>query len=183
MFDSDQPAVLTEAITTGCRVATYADLLTPELVRQFTGRLVVIDRGLGDPLDRASVADCEAGALTIAQAAERVRLWHAAGRRWPTVYHDRADWPAVAEACKGLAYWNWVATLDGTLNPDGRRPAVVQFAGASRVGAHTDVSVVWNDSWHPLPVPQLAGLRDKLTAAADGLTAQVGDLQRLIGQV
>lgn len=150
MFDSDTPELLLEPTFAMCRVATYADLMTPDLLRQLAGRLVVIDRGLGDPMNLATVADVESGALSLAAAVERIHAWKAQGRPSVTIYHDRVHQADVDKATAGMGVWNWVATLDGTLLPDGQRRAVVQFAGETVTGLHADLSVVWNDSWHPL---------------------------------
>lgn len=152
MFDSDNPAVLLDSRFAGCRIATYADLLTPQLVTELGPRLVVIDRGQGDPLNLATVADCEAGLLSVAEAAAKVQQWTAEHRPFPTVYHDRDLWPEVDQALLHIGGWHWVATLDGTLNPDGRYPAAVQFTDEAKVGLHVDVSIVWNDSYHPAGV-------------------------------
>lgn len=151
LFDTDTPELLTEPRFAACRVATYADLVTPALCQELRGRLVVIDRGLGDPMGLASVADIEPGALTVASAAERMHAWQQQGRPFVTAYHDRAVQQDVDQATAGMGIFNWVATLDGTLLPDGRTRAAVQFAGAASLGFHADLSIVWDDSWHPLP--------------------------------
>lgn len=170
MFDSDQPEVLLATGLLGVRVATYADLLTPALVKQFGPRLVVIDRGLGDPLGMATVADIEPGADSIARGAALLKQWVAQKRPTPTAYHDRADWPAVTAALAGTVVHHWVATLDGTASPDGQRPSVVQILGADKVGFHADLSIVWDESFHPLqaaaPALDVARLRS-LSAAAN----------------
>lgn len=182
MFDSDNPIVLTDPRFAGCRVATYADLLTPSLVTVLGPRLVVIDRGLGDPLGLAHVADIESGLLTVSAGADRIRQWTAEGRQYITAYHDRADWAAVAAAVAPLQPWNWVATLDGSMNPDGRYPAVVQFASEAKVGIHVDVSLVWNDTWRPLPAGLDPGTVTRLeTLVGQAMTAGQNVLDLLKG--
>ena len=151
MFDSDDPVVLLEPFLEACRIATYADLVTPTLIRAAAGRLVVIDRGLGDPHNLATVADIEDGALSVAAGAAKIRQWHEEKRPYPTAYHDRNLQAEVDAALTGVPANNWVATLDGTLVPNGYRRAVVQFADAAVLGFHADVSIVWDDGWHPLP--------------------------------
>lgn len=152
LFDTDTPDLLLEPRFAGCRVATYADLVTPALYKQLHDRLVVIERGLGDPMHLATVADIEPGALTVQAGADLLHAWKQQGRPSVTAYHDRSLQAAVDQATAGLGISNWVATLDGTLLPDGRTRAVVQFAGAKDIGIHADLSIVWDDSWHPLPV-------------------------------
>lgn len=153
MVDSDQLSVLLDPRFANMRVATYADIITPEFMSATAGRWVAIDRGLGDPHQVATVADVEAGALTVSQAHDRVQQWTGQRRAFPTVYHNRAMWAAVNDQLKGLSYSHWVATLDGTLVPDGYYMAVVQFAGELTLGVHADLSIIWNDAWHPLPAP------------------------------
>lgn len=175
MFDSDNPAVLADARCTNSRVATYADLITPQHVAVFAGRLVVIDRGRGDPLNLATVADIEDGALSIADGAALIAKWTQEGRPYPTAYHDRANWQAINDALLHIGGWHWIATLDGTLVPEGHYPAVVQFAGEQVAGFHVDVSIVWNEGWHPqadgINPGQLARLQQLATQAENSVHA------------
>lgn len=151
MFDSDQPAVLLGSQCAGARILSYADLATPQLVAAGGGRLGWIDRGLGDPMKVASIADIEPGALSVTAGTARALQWLAEGRPYPTVYHDRNDAAAVSLALGTHPVHRWVATLDGTMR-FGQVPAdAVQFAGATVLGFHADASVVWNDDWRPLP--------------------------------
>lgn len=151
MFDSDQPAVLLGAQCAGCRILSYADLATPQLITAGAGRLGWIDRGLGDPMSVASIADIEPGALSVADGTARAIHWLAEGRPYPTVYHDRNDAAAVSQALGTHPVHRWVATLDGTMRFAQVPAAAVQFAGAAVLGFHADVSVIWDDSWRPLP--------------------------------
>lgn len=149
MFDSDTPALLSTIQFVPARVATYADLLTPAIVAQLGPRLAVIDRGLGDPMNRAHIVDIEPGALSVASGAARIKEWANEGRRFGTVYVDRSMLAEVLQACLPVRPWQWVATLDGTLNPNGTYPHIVQFAGEQKLGLHADVSVVYDEDWLP----------------------------------
>ena len=164
MFDSDNLAALAPPLTNGAIVATYADIITPAFATEFKGRLVVIDRGHGDPLNLASVADMETGALSIAEGVAKIRQWEAEGRPFPTGYVNRAEWPAFDHALGTTHAFHWVATLDGTLLPDGKRPDVVQFAGEAALGFHADASLVWNAGWHPIR-PYVDWVRQQKLAA------------------
>lgn len=177
MADTDEPAVLASPQFDGMLVATYADILTPEIIAGYGQRLVVLDRGLGDPHHMATVADTEDGALTIAQAVERVREWNAAGVAFPTVYHDRAIDGEVTAALGGERCFRWIATLDGTLVPDVPRYDVVQFAGAATVGLHADLSIVWNGAWHPQASGPTAGAIRQVKIVADAIAKQAGALE------
>lgn len=149
MFDSDDPVMLGTIQFVPARLATYADLLTPQIVAEYGSRLAVIDRGLGDPMNRAHIVDIEQGADTIEAGAAKIKAWHAEGRPFPTVYVNRGNWEPVLAACLPVVPWQWVATLDGTLNPNGRFPHLTQFAGEGALGLHADVSVVWDEDWLP----------------------------------
>lgn len=151
MFDSDDVTVLAGPEFAGCRIATYADLVTPKMYEAAAGRMKVIDRGLGDPHGLATIADIEPGCLTVDAGAQKIRQWHQENRHQPTAYHDRNEWQAVTHALAGVPYFTWIATLDGTANPDGIRPDAVQIIGEAKIGLHVDMSVVWNDRWFPLP--------------------------------
>lgn len=168
MFDSDNPAVLVTSKCDGCRIATYADLLTPELITAAGPRLVAIHRGLGDPHNLATVADIEDGALSVDAGVALIRQWNQEKRDSPTAYHDRAADQAVTQALGNEACFRWIATLDGTLVPVGMRADVVQFANATVTGFHADTSLVWNDAWRPQP----AGVTPGQMKALEGLALQ-----------
>jgi hypothetical protein len=149
MFDSDQPDVLGSIQLVPARVATYADLLMPEIVTRFGSRLAVIDRGLGDPMQKAHIVDIESVAYTVESGAALIKEWVKKGRLFPTVYVNRDNWAAVMQACLPVKPYEWVATLDGSLQPNGRFPHLTQFAGEQALGLHADVSVVWDEGWLP----------------------------------
>lgn len=172
LVDSDEPAVLASPQFDGCLVATYADILTPEMITGYGQRLVVVDRGLGDPHRMATVADVEPGALSVAQAVERVREWNAAGVAFPTVYHNRDIDGEMTTALGTERCFRWIATLDGTLVPDVPRYDVVQFAGAATVGLHADLSIVWNAAWHPQAAGPTAGAIRQVKIVADAIAKQ-----------
>lgn len=179
MFDSDDPAVLETIQFVPARVATYADLLTPSIVAKFGPRLAVIDRGLGDPMNRAHIVDIEPGALSVGAGATRIHQWAAEGRPFPTVYVNRENWDQVLAACLPVRPYAWVATLDGTLNPNGTFPHLTQFAGADKLGLHADVSVVWDEGW--LPQTQLVkpDVVTRTQAAADQLVTLSATIKAL----
>ena len=183
LFDSDNPHDLLMPALAGCRVATYADLLTPDLVKQFGPRLIVIDRGHGDPLGLATVADIEPGLLTVAQGVAKVKQWLNERRPGPAAYHDRNDWAAVAAGLAGTPARHWVATLDGTCSPNGQRPAAVQILGEAKLGFHADISIVWDDSWHPapntMPTPEIAKLRQLAVPAMAGVRPLIAYIEGL----
>lgn len=183
MFDSDDPQALLTDHCRGCRVATYADLVTPDLVRQLAGRLVVIDRGQGDPLKLATVADIEQGLLTIEQGADLIAQWTSERRPDPTAYHDRAVWDQVSAACKPLEPWHWVATLDGTADPLGRYPGIVQVLDSAKLGFHADLSIVWDDRWHPVPPGLPGSMQHQLRQLSGALTADASALAVLISRL
>jgi hypothetical protein len=180
MFDSDDPAVLSNPLFAGSLVATYADLMTPAIVSEFVGRLVVIDRGHGDPMSLAHVVDIESGAVSVAAGAAKIKQWNAEGRGHIAAYVDRADWDAVLSACLPVKPYMWIATLDGTLNPSGKWPTAVQFGSASTIGIHVDVSIVYDETWVPIAAPASStavrnaqGLSTQLTSLAASLASAV----------
>jgi len=179
MFDSDRPADLATIQFVPARVATYADLLTPALVAQFGPRLAVIDRGLGDPMNRAHIVDVESGALSVASGAARIKQWANEGRRYLTVYVNRSGWDQAEAACLPVRPYMWIATLDGTLNPKGKFPHLTQFAGENMLGLHADVSVVWDEGW--LPQTQLVKpeIVTRTQAAANQLVSLAATIETL----
>jgi hypothetical protein len=180
MFDSEDVSVLTAVRLAGCRVATYADLMTRELQAALAGRLVVIDRGLGDPLAIATVADIEPGALTVAQGVSVMRQWLSEGRAGVTAYHDRSEWPAVNQQLGPTVVYHWVATLDGTANPLGEYPDVVQVLAAKSLGFAADLSVVWQDNWHPVPQYPTQAQIEAVVRLADTYAPGFADLMTAV---
>jgi len=70
-----------------------------------------------------------------------------------TIYCNRSQLPAVQQACHGLSYWVWLATLDGTVCLDalpspGGQLAAVQGWTASMLGFHADASCILSESWY-----------------------------------
>lgn len=183
LFDSDNPADLEAPFLAGCRVATYSDLATPDLVKVLGARCIWIDRGHGDPLGLATVADIEPGLLTVAQGAAKVHQWLNERRPGPAAYHDRNDWSAVASALSGTPARHWVSTLDGTCMPNGQRPAAVQILGESKLGIHADLSIVWDDTWHAvpnmMPTPEITKLRQLAVPAMAGVRPLIAYIESL----
>ena len=148
MYDSDSVADLRALHADGAPlVATYADLLTPADAQHFGGALAVIDRGLGDPLSRATIGDFEPGALNPADAGQ---WWDRHQHRGAlTVYADRNDMPTVLRSLgPHRPAWRWWSTLDGTMRIGSSR-AMVQFAGASKTGVHADATIIYHAGWKP----------------------------------
>lgn len=110
---------------------------------------VRIDVNGSDPLN-AGVIDVERGDASPEVAARWVTIRNRAGLG-ATVYCNRATLPSVREACHGLKYKLWIATLDGS-KLDGEF-AAVQYLGAKDVGFNADMSIVYDDTWHPAPRP------------------------------
>jgi hypothetical protein len=140
-------------------VATYSDLATDyeALQDQFPHSVVVlIDRGLGDPTGRASVADVQTGAMTVDQFPAWYDRKHKAGVRYLTAYCNRSTLAALDAVLGNRKPYRWLATLDGTCHIDGFQPlhgpAAVQILGANSVGVHCDLSLVMEDGWHPTPI-------------------------------
>lgn len=142
-------------------LATYSDLIPNEaaltaLQKKYPdSEIILIDRGLGDPTGKSSVADVETGAMTVAEAP----IWYdrqaKAGVKFLTVYVNRSNLSAVDAAMGSRKHYRWIATLDGTTDIPGftplHAPAAVQILPASKLGIHADLSLVMQDGWHPRP--------------------------------
>lgn len=155
MLDTDIAADLTGHAEI---LAFYSDLVTDPATFEAHyphSTVLWIDRGLGDPNDKATIMDIETGALTIGDAPSLYDRWHAQGRKDITVYVNRDNMGAVSQAMGDRAHFQWIATLDGTLhipsfNPL-HTPAAIQFATAAMLGLHADGSLVLEDNWHGTP--------------------------------
>jgi hypothetical protein len=158
MLDSDKLGDLPSSAAP--LLSTYSDLIgSPAALRELQAhhagsKIVLIDRGMGDPTGLASVADTETGALAPSQ----LPAWFGRKQRhqvpFLTSYCNRDNLAECDRELQGVTHWRWVATLDGTavLALPGytplRRPAVIQVLGADKIGVHADLSLVYNDSWH-----------------------------------
>jgi hypothetical protein len=168
--DSDQ----LDALIATPFVRTYSDLITdPAQLNQLVARfpdshVELIDRGLGDRSGLASIADIETGALKIGQVRDWLGAKHAAGHQDLVVYCDRDNLDAVVQACDGMGYWHWIAA-PGQLVVPSHPDAQVQFAFASGLGAHVDLTIIPNFRYRPwlIPVgPRGTALGRALDAAA-----------------
>lgn len=189
MLDTDTPQTLGRRANI---LATYADLISisdlAELETTWPA-VVLIDRGQGDRLGRASIIDVETGTHAPGDAP----AWHdrqaKAGVKHLTVYANRTTMPEVEKAMGKRGFYRWYATLDGTAHIDGytpgQQPAAVQILGESALGFHADLSLVFEDGWNPaaadnawvataaIAAANLAGQLDSLSkeAAAEAKNA------------
>jgi len=155
-------------------LATYADLVKTNVVltqlEAKHGIVVLIDRGHGDPLGKASVIDVERGARGVSDVRPWYNHQHAAGVRYLTVYANRTTMPQIDAA--GWTGYRWYATLDGTAHipgrPAGFAPAAIQCFTEAMLGYHADGSLVFEDNWHPAPPPSGAWVKPA-SALADQL--------------
>jgi hypothetical protein len=106
------------------------------------------------------VIDCETGDATPAQAAQWVRMRHAAGYCRPTVYCSRSVIPAVRKATGNLLltrdYDIWCADYTGSAHLVAA-PGTPAAACAATQWASTsgwDVSAVYDDGWPHRAGPQ-----------------------------
>jgi hypothetical protein len=146
----------------------------------------------GTAYKTAGVLDVETGDATPQEAAvwvmARKRL--GAGATGCTIYCNRSTINPVhaSMAAAGLAigrdYTLWVATLDGTeILPTMTGVVAVQARGEAQTGGHYDESIVYDDQWHPSPVPPpVPGPPWQQTAlmAAQRAQVAVGDLVKLL---
>ena len=171
MLDTDHPVEL--GFTTGL-LATYADLADAALIKHLEGihgQVLLIDRGMGDPLARATIIDVENGAHRPADAPVWYDRRHALGARYLTVYCSRSTLAEIGKEMGPRSYYRWVARLDGVATvpgfTPGQGPAAVQVMGSAALGFHADYSLVFQSGWNPAPRGQLAAADAKAVASAE----------------
>jgi len=176
------------ALDPACELlATYSDLVPnpAELESKFPhSRIILIDRGLGDPSGKASVADIETGALTIQDVPGWLDRKKTEGIDFRTIYESRGEFDAIAAAAGHRSFWHWVATLDGTAFINRFKalhgPAAVQILPSSKLDYHADLSLVFEDGWNPTrPSLNRSGLRREVNAAISSASSAVSDLHRI----
>jgi hypothetical protein len=170
---------------------TYSDLVTDPAAFEAEHprkQVVYIDRGNGDPGNKASIIDVETGAHRIADIAPWYDHKTAAHVAYLTFYVNRSNMLAAEAAVGGRHMFRWVATLDGTIVIPGFTPLVgpdlVQIAGASATGIHADFSLVLNPGWHPSPQPahlaQMGLIAGNAARDLAATTAQMSSLSAMI---
>jgi len=142
LVDSDDPEVLAHERFERCVVATYADVLTSALDVRFAGRLLVMDRGAGDPLGRAHIAYLGPGGMSVGEGVQRLRQWRSEGRRWVTAYVNRSHRGVEADALAAVKPLYWVAPGCGWLGPDNYMAAIARLSARTRLGGFTHLSAV-----------------------------------------
>jgi hypothetical protein len=143
---------------------------------RFADRPAVRINVTGDPAAGGDALDVETGDATPADAPAWYDARKAAGAKNLAIYCSRDTLPAVNQHMGARRFFRWVATLDGTCHIDGhpplRGPAAVQILGAAAAGVNADISLVYEDAWHPMPSLQQAiaeieaGQRDAAAALA-----------------
>jgi hypothetical protein len=111
---------------------------------------------------KGNMLDVERGDATPDHAPGWVNARRTAGEKYVAVYAARDTWPAINQAFQQANVkppFRAVATLDGTLHVDGfepfHGPAAVQFGSARMAGINVDVSLVYEDDWHPQASPDV----------------------------
>lgn len=151
------------------------------VAKRYPGKVLVgIDVNATSP-DKGAVLDVEKGDATPADAPGWLQKRRKAVPDGPaTVYCNRSTLPEVEAACTAAKltvakdYLLFVATLDGTLYT-GPGVALCQVWD---FGSY-DLSVIWDDGWHPAPNTVKASLTADLKAvmaAAAGLAVSIGKL-------
>lgn len=168
-------------------LATYSDLVRdlPALQAHYPdSRIILIDRGLGDPSGKASVADIETGALSIADVPGWLDRKEAEGIEFRTIYEFRNEFDQIQAAAGHREFYHWLATLDGTAFISRFKalhgPAAVQILPSSKLGVHADLSLVFEDGWNPTRTSlKRAMLRREVNAAISSLSSASSDLHRV----
>lgn len=189
MLDTDQPhLMLTSTYPRAAIGATYADLVDDTMLKQLEAQwpqIVLIDRGLGDKTGRASVLDIEKGTVGPADFPEWYDRQHKAGVKHLTAYANQTTMPTVQTAAGDRTFFRWYARLDGYgwipgYTP-GLRPAAIQTTPSAWLGFHADLSLVFEDDWHPqpTPTPPPSSVVPAVKTAADQAASLAGEMAAL----
>jgi hypothetical protein len=140
--------------------------------------LLKIDNDGNFPKD-CQILDVETGAATLADAPKWLQDYDASPRA--TFYCNASTLPALVRVIKAVApnpsheYVFWVAEWDGKADEysyEGITVVAKQYAapgyGVPNDGNHNyDLSVVWDDSWHPQPAPKETSAPDPAPAPTE----------------
>ncbi len=137
----------------------------------------------GDPAVVSNELDVETGDATPDHVGAWADAQIARGEKYLDIYCNRSSFAAVVANIGRRPVGVRLATLDGTVlhTFDGHPLVACQALPASMTGANFDLSLVWDDAWHPgwdTEVPN-ADLQDLHQLAAAAQTA----LGRLAGKI
>jgi hypothetical protein len=92
---------------------------------------------------KGNVADVETGDMSPSQAVEWIEAKQSKGMRGCTIYCNRSNLETVWAACRGHAYYVWVADWTGSAH-EVRGTIATQY---SNVGNRYDLSMVYSQDW------------------------------------
>jgi hypothetical protein len=147
--DSDRLASLVETNV----VLTYSDLVPGtaalrDLEHRFPlSEIGLIARGLGDPTGAATIADVEAGTLSLAQAGDWLIAKRAQGWSCLTFYGSQTTLANLAQMVGPHGWWRWFARWGTVLKVPGHPDAMLQFDNDP--DEHVDWTLIRNPHWHP----------------------------------
>lgn len=137
----------------------------------------------GDPAHGGDCLDVESGDATPADIPAWYDHQHTLGTRYLTIYSDRNQFAECTNALAGRAAHRWLATLAGPIITifDGHPITACQAFGSALTGAHYDLSVAFDQAWHPNGSLQLTGAElAHLENLAGSVAADVAALQRAL---
>lgn len=182
MADSTTVADLPEWVSVK---AFYVDGIYAATVQQidaWKGPKVLINV-TGDPGHGGDMLDVETGDATPAAIPAWYDAQAAKGTRYLGVYSNRDNFTACTQALGARPAARWLATLDGTVlhTFDGHPIAACQAFGEALVRAHYDLSLIFDETWHPegdveIPSGDLAHIDHLATIAGRNLAS----LQRFV---
>lgn len=136
----------------------------PAVIAAWRGPKVLINV-TGAPADGGNMIDVENGDATPADIPGWFDYQLAHGGRYLGAYSNRDNFAACTTAIGSRHCHRWLATLDGTVlhTFDGIALDACQAFGARLLRLPIDLSVIFNDAWHPgwdtdIPNPDLAEL-------------------------
>ena len=106
--------------------------------------LIAVEFDAAGLWQHCNVADVERYALGPADARRFIEYRQSIHKPGNTVYCSASSLPAVQEACKGLAYWVWLADWTGQPE-DIEQAAAVQYRG--NVPPGYDLTAVFSQAW------------------------------------
>lgn len=110
----------------------------------------------------------------------------AAGAKFLAVYSNRDNFDACTAALDGRPARRWLATLDGTVlyTFHGIALAAVQAFPARFLPSNFDLSIVFDDEWHPGVLPgRIHHTVDQLAAVNRDLGQQISDLRQMLAEL
>jgi hypothetical protein len=185
LADSTNPSGMPDWVSVKAFYINGRYKATPAQIAAWRGPKIRINV-TGSPADGGDVLDVESEDATPADIPAWYDAGVARGARYLGVYSDRDQFQACTTALAARPAARWLATLNGELMTtfNGIVLDACQLLGSTLTGENYDLSIIFNDAWHPgydtdIPNPDIADLAHQAALLQGNVTSLLRTIKRL----